>query len=127
MIESTNKSKNFHLEQLQMKSITHQIVNLKPREKNIELRAIVLELLDTYETKIKERLVQYLISDGSASIVANFFGETGYFLNCIGVLTHVGPQIKEGDILYISGAYTTLYNKKMILYQGIYLNGILVV
>jgi len=30
-----------------------------------------------------------------------------------------GSQIREGDIIYMSGAYTTLYKGKMILYQGL--------
>ena len=77
MIDTANKAKLFTLEKLQEKEISHQIINLKPRDRNIELRVIVLELLDTYKTKLNENLMQFLIADNSGSIIANFFGETG--------------------------------------------------
>ena len=35
----------------------------------------------------------------------NFFNETG-------------RELAEGDILYISGAYTSLYKESLLIYQG---------
>jgi len=117
MIDTSQKSKYFSLSELQNKTVSHKICNLKPRDKSIELRVIVLELLETYETKIKDKITQFLLADETGSIIANFFGETGKRL-CV-FYNGVGSQIRDGDILYINGAYTTIFNKKMILYQGI--------
>ena len=35
----------------------------------------------------------------------NFFNETG-------------QEIQEGDVLYISGAYTSFYKENLLIYQG---------
>jgi len=77
MIEATNKKRFFELEKIQAKEISHSVSALKPGDKNIELRVIVLELLETYEKKTKEKLFQYLLADGTGSVIGNFFGEVG--------------------------------------------------
>jgi len=83
MIDQSQKSKYYELEKIQAKEVSHKIGQLKPRDRNIELKAIVLQLLESYETKNREKLLQYLIADETGSIIANFFGESGYLNSLI--------------------------------------------
>ena len=34
------------------------------------------------------------------------------------IILNIADDVKSGDILYINGAYTSLFKNKMILYEG---------
>ena len=77
-IENTERGKIYTLKELREKQISNQIINLKPRDRNLELRVVILEHIETREIKSRnETLHQYLIADSSGSMLANFFGELG--------------------------------------------------
>lgn len=57
------------------------------------------------ELKNKEILTQCLVADHSAKVLCNFYGELGKILN---------PR----DIVYLSGAYTSIFKDHMVLYQS---------
>jgi hypothetical protein len=45
------------------------------------------------------------VADHSAKVLCNFYGE-------------LGQKLKPGDIVYLSGAYTSLFKDHMVLYQS---------
>lgn len=57
------------------------------------------------ELKNKEVLYQCLVADHTAKINCNFYGE-------------IGESLKLGDIVYLMGAYTSVYKDRMVLYQS---------
>lgn len=75
-IESTKlkQESRYTVAELKEKNVSHLIGNLVHGDKNVEIRAIILEKLEDY--KLKDRSVaKFLIADLSGSIHANFFGE----------------------------------------------------
>ena len=82
-----------------------KIIDTKPGDKNLEVKFIILEKLMTVNLKNDDKLTQFLVADETASIKWNFFGE-------------VGESFKPGDIIYMNGAYTSLYKGMLVLYQG---------
>ncbi|KRX03562.1 Nucleic acid-binding, OB-fold [Pseudocohnilembus persalinus] len=83
----------------------HQIANLKPYQKYIEIQAIILEIKEDVHLKNQQHLKKFLIADHTGSTYFNVFDQW-----CEG--------LEVGDILYIHNAYTHKYNDKMILYHG---------
>ena len=73
--------------------------------KNIDLKVIVLTKDKPKELKNKEVLHQCLVADQSGMINCNFYGDAGYAL-------------ESGDIVFLIGAYTSVYKDKMVLYQS---------
>jgi hypothetical protein len=49
--------------------------------------------------------VQFLVADESGCCYMNFFNETG-------------RSVEEGDVLYMTGVYSSFYKDLLILYQG---------
>lgn len=49
--------------------------------------------------------MQFLVGDESGCCYMNFFNETG-------------RMVEEGDILYMTGVYSSYYKEMLILYQG---------
>ena len=78
---------------------------LKPQQKNLDLKVIILTKDQPKELKNKEVLYQCLVADQTAKINCNFYGE-------------IGEALRPGDIVYLMGAYTSLYKDKMVLYQS---------
>ena len=76
---------------------------IKSGDKNIDIQVILIKLLDTHKIK-NGSITTFLVGDETGSIQCNFFDNVSQF-------------IKEGDVLYITGAYSTLYNKHIVLYQ----------
>ena len=69
------------LNSLVFKEPTHKINMLKPHEKNLELKAIILERVETVLIKNKQSTIhKFLISDQTGSIFLNLFDEKGIFL-----------------------------------------------
>ena len=75
------------LNNLVNKKPSHEILSLKPNEKNIELKFIVLEKIETVNMKENRKIHKYLIADSSASAYINIFDE-------------LGESVKIGDIIY---------------------------
>ena len=73
--------------------------------KNLDLKVILLTKDQPKELKNKEVLYQCLVADGTAMINCNFYGEAGKELN-------------PGDIVFLIGAYTSVYKDRMVLYQS---------
>ena len=92
------------MKEVMSRPVTHVIANIKPFDKNIEIKAIVLEHRGEYNLK-NAKMTQYLIADNSGSIFLNVYGAEY-------------NSIKPGDILLVSSAYATLYKDNMILYTS---------
>ena len=105
---------NYNLTYLINKKTSQTIRSLKPFEKNIELKVIVIDRKESFITKNKVAITSYIVGDQSGSIYANFYSKNGSFI----VRKIIGEMIKSGDILYINGAYTSLFKNQMILYEG---------
>ena len=69
------------------------------------MKAIVLSKDKAKELKNKDTLHQCLIADQTGKINCNFYGEVGESLKC-------------GDIVYLMGAYTGVFNGHQVLYQS---------
>lgn len=69
---------NFSVSHLLNKQTSHKIRDLKPNEKNLELRFIVLEKRENTVTKRgKVSISTFLVADESAAIFANFYSNRG--------------------------------------------------
>ena len=77
---------------------------IKCGDKNIDIQVILIKLLDSHKIKNGSSITTFLVGDETGSIQCTFFDNVSQF-------------IKEGDVLYITGAYSTLYNKHIVLYQ----------
>ena len=98
----------FSMKEALEKAPKHNIANLLPTQKEIELKVIVLEMKNSFNTKNQQKITQFLVADHSGSILCNFFGQ-------------IGTCIVPGDILFIIGAYASLFKTSLVLYQGIYI------
>lgn len=88
------------------KTPTNTVISLKPFEKNIEIKVIVLDKMGGgVQTKAKNKITRFLVADQTASIYMNIYDE-------------LGDLLQPGDILYINGAYTSIYQDQLLLYEG---------
>ena len=105
MVSFNSVTYPFTVEQAMARQVKHSIGNLKPQDRNLELKVILLEKTTSHETKSRQQLTQFLVADNTGSIHCNFFGE-------------LGLKFKSGDIVYMEGAYASLYQGNMVLYTG---------
>lgn len=70
---------NFRVNHLINKHASHQVRSLKPGDKNIELRAIVISKKDVFTTKKQISFCSFVIADSTGSVVANFYGHNGNY------------------------------------------------
>jgi len=95
----------FTAEQAMARQVKHTIGTLKPQDRNLELKIILLEKTTQFEVKGNQKVTQYLVADHTGSILCNYFGE-------------LGTKVQSGDIIYMEGAYVSLFKGNMILYTG---------
>ena len=65
---------------------------------------ILIKFLGSHNLKNGNKITTFLIGDDSGSIYCNFFDNVSNF-------------IKEGDILFITGAYSSIFDNRIVLYQ----------
>ncbi len=82
-----------------------KIADIKPGDKNIDIKIILLQFISKNKLKNDQKITQYLVADNSGSIFCNFFDDVGDFLN-------------EGDILFLKTAYATKFKNTLILYTS---------
>ena len=82
-----------------------KIKDIKKGDKNINIIVILIEYLSKTSVKNGKYITHYLIADETGSIQCNFFDE-------------IGDKIQEGDILYITGAYASLFKHHLVLYNA---------
>lgn len=80
-----------------------RICDLKPMDKNIELKVILITQVSRNKLKNDLKITQFLAGDNTGTILCNFFDE-------------VGDRLAEGDIVYIKGAYASLFKNNLVLY-----------
>ena len=85
--------------------INKNIKDIKKGDKNINIIVILIEYLSKTSVKNGKHITHYLIADETGSIQCNFFDE-------------IGDKIQEGDILYITGAYASLFKHHLVLYNA---------
>ena len=73
-------------------------------DKSIDIQVILIKNLGQYNLKNGSHITTFLVGDETGCINCNFFD-------------NVSKYIKEGDVLYITGAYSSLYNNHIVLYQ----------
>ena len=84
----------------------HTVSQITPNEKNMELRVILLDRLDSIEIKTGEKITQFLAADHTGSVRCNFFGLPG-------------SQLQPGDIVYLASCYAHYYKESTLtLYAG---------
>ena len=105
MQAAANQTQLPSLREFMDKRSSHSLVELKPQMKNLDLKVIVLTKDQPKELKNKEVLYQCLVADQTGMINCNFYGEAG-------------QAIKTGDIVFLLGAYTSVYKDRMVLYQS---------
>ena len=81
-----------------------KVKEIKNGDKNIDIEVILIKRLSTHNLKNGNKITTYLVADDSGSIHCNFFDNVSNF-------------IKEGDILYITGAFSSLFEDHIVLYQ----------
>lgn len=81
-----------------------KIIDLIPGDKNLDIKLILINF--NSRNKIQDTVIsQFIAADHSASIWINIYGEPGL-------------NLKEGDIIFLKGAYTSLFKDNMILYTA---------
>jgi hypothetical protein len=80
-----------------------KISELKPYDKNIDVKIILLQLMTRSKLKSDVKMTQFLVADPSGSILCNFFED-------------VGDALNEGDIIFIKSGYATLFKNNLVLY-----------
>ena len=80
------------------------VKDIKNEDKNLNVQVILIKFLGQYNIKNGRSIATYLVGDETGSIHYNFFD-------------NISEKIKEGDILNITGAYSSLYNNHIVLYQ----------
>ena len=80
-----------------------KVRDIKIGDKNLDIQVIVIQLIKKENIK-NGCITTYLVGDETGSIYCNFFD-------------NVSEYIKDGDVLYITGAYSSLFNGQIILYQ----------
>lgn len=68
---------NFKLGHLTTKPTSHQVRTLKPFDKNVELRVIVISKKDNFVTKNNVSFSSFVVADSTGSIIANFYSNNG--------------------------------------------------
>ncbi len=95
----------FNNEQALARQTRNSIATLKPQDRNLELKVILIKQTDSRELKNRLRLTQFQAADATGSVLLTLFGD-------------IGPKLRCGDILYMEGAYVSVYNKEATLYTG---------
>jgi len=77
--EKAQKQKSFlelkFLNSLIFKESASKIADLSPKDKNIELKFIILAKVETVSTKIGKLITKFHVADSSGSILLNVFDE----------------------------------------------------
>ena len=81
-----------------------RIIEIKNGDKNINIKVILIKFLKSSIIKNGSKITTFLVGDESGTIHCNFFDNVSNF-------------IKEGDILNITGAYSSLFDNSIVLYQ----------
>eukprot|EP00831_Metopus_contortus_P018566 TRINITY_DN17926_c0_g1_i2.p1 TRINITY_DN17926_c0_g1~~TRINITY_DN17926_c0_g1_i2.p1 ORF type:complete len:163 (+),score=23.64 TRINITY_DN17926_c0_g1_i2:180-668(+) len=87
------------------RTVKHHIGDLKPHDRNLELKVILIEKINTFMVKHVTPVTQFLAADNTGSILCNFFGD-------------MSSQFGIGDIVYMDGAYASLFRGTLVLYTG---------
>jgi hypothetical protein len=82
-----------------------KIIDIKPYDKNIDIKIIMLQLISKNKLKNEVTITQFQVADYSGSIYCNFFDD-------------VGDRLNEGDILFLKSAYATIFKNNLILYTS---------
>ena len=81
-----------------------KVKDIKNGDKNIDIQVILIKKIDEHNIKNGGCITTFLVGDESGSINCNFY-------------ENVSPFIKDGDVLYITGAFASLFDNKIVLYQ----------
>ena len=81
-----------------------KVIEIQNGDKNIDILVIIIKFLGKHILKNGGCITTFLVGDETGSINCNFFDNVSKF-------------IKEGDILYITGAYSSLFKNHIFLYQ----------
>ena len=84
--------------------VNKKVAEIKNGDKNIDIKVILIKFLGSHNLKNGNKITTFLIGDDSGSIYCNFFDNVSNF-------------IKEGDILFITGAYSSIFDNRIVLYQ----------
>lgn len=82
-----------------------KICEIRQGDKNIDIEVILIKKVYVFPLKNDKIINQYLVGDETGAICCNFFDD-------------VGKQIKESDILFLKGAYATVFKKHLVLYTA---------
>ena len=69
---------------------------MTPGQKNLEISFIILDKQTETITKNNQKIFTFWIADETASIFLNLFNETG-------------EALEIGDVVYLNGAYASLF------------------
>ncbi len=83
------------------------ISDIHPGDKGIDITIILIEYKNKTTIKNGSHITQYLVGDNTGCINCNFYDE-------------IGDIVQEGDILFLSGAYATIFKQHLILYTAKY-------
>ena len=85
---------------------TNKTVNqLNNGDKNIQIVVILIKHLENCRLKNGSNISKFLAGDETGSVECCFFEE-------------VAENIRDGDVLYLTGAYCSLHKNHIVLYQA---------
>ena len=84
-----------------------KVKDIHPGDKGIDIIIILIEYLNKTTIKNGSHITQYLVGDDTGCIQCNFYDD-------------IGDIVQEGDILFLSGAYASIFKQHLILYTAKY-------
>ena len=90
-----------------LQNANKKIIDIHPGDKGIDIIIILIEYLNKTTIKNGSHITQYLVGDDTGCIQCNFYDE-------------IGDIVQEGDILFLSGAYASIFKQHLILYTAKY-------
>ena len=84
-----------------LQNANKKIIDIQPGDKGIDIIIILIEYLNKTTIKNGSHITQYLVGDDTGCIQCNFYDEIG-------------------DILFLSGAYASIFKQHLILYTAKY-------
>jgi hypothetical protein len=82
-----------------------RIIDIKPGDKNIDIKLLILNKLSSNKLKSDAKITQFLVADHTGSIHCNFFDE-------------IGDKLNEGDIIFLKCGYASVFKNQLILYAS---------
>ena len=100
----------FTTEQAMTRQVKNTIGSLKPQDRNLEIKGMLIERKESHKIKGNLEFTQFVIADNTGSILCNYFGDLYIVTAC--------PNCKVSISIICGRCLSALFKRNMILYTG---------